>query len=87
MTKMDARFLLSPPSAYVSDDVRSHTHKTAAAVGALATVAFLVIAPPSFGSVRAAASAAGGRDATAHDHPDRAGPLTPDTLGPVPTGT
>jgi hypothetical protein len=49
VTKMDARFLLSPTSAYVSDDVRSHTHKTAAAVGALVTVAFLVTAPPSFG--------------------------------------
>lgn len=45
VTKMDARFLLSPPSVRVSDDVRSHTYKTAAAVGALATVAFLVTTP------------------------------------------
>jgi hypothetical protein len=99
---MDARFLLSPPSAYVSDDVRSHTHKTAAAVGALATVAFLVTAPPSFGSVRlrgapagvespsgsvAAASAAGGRDATADVLADRDITLTGDTVVTVPSGT
>lgn len=87
VTKMDARFLLSPPSAYVSDDVRSHTHKTAAAVGALATVAFLVTAPPSFGSVRAAASEAGGRDATADVLADRDVTLTGDTVVTVPSGT
>ncbi|SFG06659.1 hypothetical protein SAMN02787118_115134 [Streptomyces mirabilis] len=87
VTKMDARFLLSPPSAYVSDDVRSHTHRTAAAVGALATVAFLVTAPPSFGSVRAAASAVGGRDATADVLADRDVTLTGDTVVTVPSGT
>lgn len=87
VTKMDARFLISPPSAYVSDDVRSHTHKTAAAVGALVTVAFLVTAPPSFGSVRAAASEAGGRDATADVLADRDVTLTGDTVVTVPSGT
>ncbi len=87
VTKMDARFLLSPHAAYVSDDVRSPTHKSAAAVGALATVAFLVTAPPSFGSVRAAASEAAGRDATADVLAGRDVTLTGDTLVTVPSGT
>lgn len=76
---MDARFLLSPPSWRVSDDVRSHTHKTAAAVGALATVAFLVTAPP--------ASAAGIRDATADVLAGRDVTLTGDAVVTVPAGT
>ncbi|MFE2965640.1 autotransporter [Streptomyces sp. NPDC059340] len=67
--------------------MRSHSRKTAAAVGALATVAFLVTAPPPFGSVRAAASAAGGRDATADVLADRDVTLTGDTVVTVPSGT
>ncbi|MFJ5302548.1 autotransporter [Streptomyces sp. NPDC088350] len=59
--------------------MRSHTHKTAAAVGALATVAFLVTAPP--------ASAAGTRDATADVLANRDVTLTGDTVVTVPSGT
>ncbi|MET7490264.1 autotransporter [Streptomyces sp. NPDC005538] len=61
--------------------MRSHTssRKTAAAVGALATVAFLVGAPP--------ASAAGTRDATADVLADRDVTLTGDTVVTVPSGT
>ena len=79
VTKMDARFLLSPPPTPVSKDVRSQTHRTSAAVGALATVAFLVGAPP--------ASAAGARDATADVLADRDVTLTGDTVVTVPAGT
>jgi autotransporter-associated beta strand protein len=84
---MDAGFLLSPPSARVSDDVRSHSRKTAAAVGALATVAFLVTAPPSVGAVRLRGAPAGGRDATADVLADRDVTLTGDTVVTVPSGT
>ncbi|MEW1824629.1 autotransporter [Streptomyces sp. NPDC088196] len=59
--------------------MRSHTHKTSAAVGALATVALLVGAPP--------ASAAGTRDATADVLADRDVTLTGDTVVTVPSGT
>lgn len=79
VTKMKARFLLSPPPMHVSNDVRSHSRKTAAAVGALATVAFLVGAPP--------ASAAGARDATADVLANRDVTLTGDTVVTVPSGT
>jgi autotransporter-associated beta strand protein len=79
VTKTVAKFLLSPPPRPVSSDVRSQTHKTSAAVGALATVAFLVGAPP--------ASAAGARDATADVLADRDVTLTGDTVVTVPSGT
>ncbi|MFJ9894483.1 autotransporter [Streptomyces sp. NPDC091280] len=59
--------------------MRSHTHKTAAAVGALATAALLVAVPP--------ASAAGTRDATADVLADRDVTLTGDTVVTVPAGT
>ncbi|MFE9603219.1 autotransporter [Streptomyces hokutonensis] len=59
--------------------MRSQTHRTSAAVGALATVAFLVGAPP--------ASAAGARDATADVLADRDVTLTGDTVVTVPAGT
>lgn len=57
----------------------SHPHKTAAAVGALAAVAFLVTAPP--------AVAAGARDVTADVLADRDVTLTGDTVISVPSGT
>lgn len=79
VTKAVARFLLSPPPTPVSSDVRSHPRKTSAAVGALATVALLVGAPP--------ASAAGGRDATADVLANRDVTLTGDTVVTVPAGT
>ena len=59
--------------------MRSHTHKTAAAAGALATVAFLVTAPP--------AAAAGTRDVTADVLADRNVTLTGDSVVTVPAGT
>lgn len=59
--------------------MRSHTHKTAAAAGALATVAFLVAAPP--------AQAAGTRDVTADVLADRDVTLSGDTVVTVPSGT
>ncbi|WP_030602669.1 autotransporter-associated beta strand repeat-containing protein [Streptomyces fulvoviolaceus] len=59
--------------------MRSHTHKTAAAAGALAAVAFLVTAPP--------AVAAGARDVTADVLADRDVTLTGDTVITVPSGT
>ncbi|MFJ9372793.1 autotransporter [Streptomyces sp. NPDC101455] len=59
--------------------MRSQTRKTSAAVGALATVALLVGAPP--------ASAAGTRDATADVLADRDVTLTGDTVVTVPSGT
>lgn len=59
--------------------MRSHTHKTAAAVGALATVALLATAPP--------AAAAGTRDVTADVLADHDVTLTGDTVVTVPSGT
>ncbi|PAZ17097.1 autotransporter [Streptomyces sp. SA15] len=60
--------------------MRSHTHKTAAAVGALAAVAaLLATAPP--------AAAAGPRDVTADVLADRDVTLTGDTVVTVPSGT
>jgi autotransporter-associated beta strand protein len=59
--------------------VHSQTHKTAAAVGALAIAALLVGAPP--------ASAAGARDATADVLANRDVTLTGDTVVTVPSGT
>ncbi|MDV9174428.1 autotransporter [Streptomyces sp. W16] len=59
--------------------MRSHSRKTAAAVGALATVVLLVGAPP--------ASAAGARDATADVLANRDVTLTGDTVVTVPSGT
>ncbi|MFF7448083.1 MULTISPECIES: autotransporter [unclassified Streptomyces] len=59
--------------------MRSHTHKTAAAAGALATVAFLITAPP--------ARAAGIRDITADVLAGRDVTLTGDTVVTVPSGT
>jgi autotransporter-associated beta strand protein len=59
--------------------VRSHTHKTAAAVGALAAVAFVVTVP--------SAAAAGTRDVTADVLADRDVTLTGDTIVTVPPGT
>ncbi|MDN3021728.1 autotransporter [Streptomyces sp. S.PB5] len=59
--------------------MRSHTHKTAAAAGALAAVAFLVTAPP--------AAAAGARDVTADVLAGRDVTLTGDTVVTVPSGT
>ncbi|MEU6371968.1 autotransporter [Streptomyces sp. NPDC046909] len=59
--------------------MRSHPHKTAAAAGALAAVAFLVTAPP--------AAAAGIRDATADVLAGRDVTLTGDTVVTVPSGT
>ena len=79
VTKTVAKFLLSAPPTPVSSDVRSHTHKTSAAVGALATVALLVGAPP--------ASAVGTRDATADVLANRDVTLTGDTVVTVPSGT
>lgn len=70
-------FLLSGAFHRVSDDVRSHLHTTAAAVGALA--ALLASAPP--------ASAAGPRDVTADVLADRDVTLTGDTVVTVPAGT
>ncbi|MES5818714.1 autotransporter [Streptomyces sp. RG80] len=59
--------------------MRSHTHKTAAAAGALAAVALLVTAPP--------AAAAGTRDATADVLAGRDVTLSGDTVVTVPSGT
>ena len=60
--------------------MRSHTHKTAAAAGALAAVAaLLAIAPP--------AAAAGTRDVTADVLADRDVTLSGDTVVTVPSGT
>ncbi|WP_217236772.1 autotransporter [Streptomyces sp. AC555_RSS877] len=60
--------------------MRSHTHKTAAAAGALAAVAaLLATAPP--------ATAAGNRDVTADVLADRDVTLTGDTVVTVPSGT
>ncbi|MFD3836279.1 autotransporter [Streptomyces sp. NPDC058642] len=59
--------------------MRSHTHKTAAAAGALATVAFLIAAPP--------ARAAGTRDITADLLAGRNVTLAGDTVVTVPSGT
>jgi autotransporter-associated beta strand protein len=59
--------------------VRSHTHKTAAAAGALAVTALLLGAPPSF--------AAGPRDVTADVLADRDVTLDGDTVVTVPAGT
>ncbi|MFF1295875.1 MULTISPECIES: autotransporter [unclassified Streptomyces] len=59
--------------------MRSHTHKTAAAAGALATVAFLIAAPP--------ARAAGTRDITADVLAGRSVTLVGDTVVTVPSGT
>ncbi|WP_043685539.1 autotransporter [Streptomyces xylophagus] len=59
--------------------MRSHSRKTAAAVGALATVALLVGSSP--------ASAAGARDATADVLANRDVTLTGDTVVTVPAGT
>lgn len=74
-----ATFLLSPLPRHVSDDVRSHTHKTAAAAGALAAVAALTVgAPPA---------AAAGRDVTADVLADRDVTLSGDTVVTVPSGT
>lgn len=59
--------------------MRSHTHKTAAAVGALAAVAALTMtAPPA---------AAAGRDVTADVLADRDVTLSGDTVVTVPSGT
>ncbi|MGW7204655.1 autotransporter [Streptomyces sp. NPDC054837] len=59
--------------------MRSHTHKTAAAAGALATAAFLIAAPP--------ARAAGTRDITADVLAGRNVTLAGDTVVTVPSGT
>ncbi|GAB2859311.1 autotransporter-associated beta strand repeat-containing protein [Streptomyces deserti] len=59
--------------------MHSHFHRTAAAVGALAAVAFMVTAPP--------ARAAGPRDVTADVLADRDVTLTGDTVVTVPSGT
>ncbi|MEU9910938.1 autotransporter [Streptomyces sp. NPDC051001] len=59
--------------------MRSHTHKTAAAAGALATVAFLIAAPP--------ARAAGTRDITADVLAGRNVTLAGDTVVTAPSGT
>ncbi|CAM5514411.1 Autotransporter OS=Streptomyces aurantiogriseus OX=66870 GN=GCM10010251_48080 PE=4 SV=1 [Streptomyces aurantiogriseus] len=75
-----AIFCYRPAARSVSDDVRSHTHKTAAAAGALAAVAALtVIAPP--------AAAAGARDVTADVLAGRDVTLSGDTVVTVPSGT
>jgi len=73
-------FLLSILAPAVSDHVRSHTHKTAAAAGALAAVAALAVAAPP-------AAAAATRDATADVLADRDVTLTGDTVVTVPPGT
>ncbi len=86
-TKTVARFLLSPPPTRVSRDVRSQTRKTSAAAGALATVALLVGAPPSSGSVPLRDAPAGARDATADVLAGRDVTLTGDTVVTVPSGT
>ena len=72
-------FLLSVPAPPVSDHVRSHIHKTAAAAGALAAIALMVTAPPAL--------AAGARDVTADVLADRDVTLTGDTVVTVPAGT
>ncbi|GCB45059.1 autotransporter protein [Streptomyces sp. NL15-2K] len=73
-------FCYRSPSRPVSAHVRSHTHKTAAAVGALAAVAALtVIAPP--------AAAADARDVTADVLADRDVTLSGDTVVTVRSGT
>lgn len=59
--------------------MRSHTHKTAAAVGALAAVAALTVAAPP--------AAAAGRDVTADVLADRDVTLSGDTVVTVPSGT
>ncbi|MBV7695872.1 autotransporter [Streptomyces sp. TRM70350] len=59
--------------------MRSQTHRTAAAAGALAAIAALVTAPP--------ATAAGPRDVTADVLADRDVTLTGDTVVTVPSGT
>ncbi|MFE7270309.1 autotransporter [Streptomyces sp. NPDC057623] len=59
--------------------MRSHTHKTAAAVGALAAVAALTVAAPP--------AAAAGRDVTAEVLADRDVTLSGDTVVTVPSGT
>ncbi|MFE9439974.1 autotransporter [Streptomyces sp. NPDC006602] len=60
--------------------MRSHTHKTAAAAGALAAMAALLAAAPP-------ATAAGARDVTADVLADRDVALTGDTAVTVPPGT
>ncbi|WP_328421829.1 autotransporter-associated beta strand repeat-containing protein [Streptomyces sp. NBC_00443] len=59
--------------------MRSHTHKTAAAVGALAAVAALTVAAPP--------AVAAGRDVTADVLADRDVTLSGDTVVTVPSGT
>lgn len=63
----------------VSDDVRSQTHKTAAAAGALAVTALMLGAPT--------ATAAGPRDVTSDVRAGRNVTLTGDTVVTVPSGT
>ncbi len=77
-TKCGGEFLLSADVPAVSPHVRSQTHRTAAAVGALAAVAALVTAPPSF--------AAGPRDVTADVLANRDVTLAGDTVVVVPSG-
>ncbi|MFI9545541.1 autotransporter [Streptomyces sp. NPDC052016] len=60
--------------------MRSHTHRTAAAVGALAAVAALTVVPPP-------AAAAGTRDVTADVLAGRDVTLDGDTVVTVPSGT
>ncbi|MEU8852603.1 hypothetical protein AB0C70_41765 [Streptomyces sp. NPDC048564] len=78
-TKRNAGFLLSAPHSARPRHVRSHTHKTAAAVGALAAVAALTVAAPP--------AAAAGRDVTADVLADRDVTLSGDTVVTVPPGT
>ncbi|MFF5480274.1 hypothetical protein ACFY5C_23450 [Streptomyces sp. NPDC012935] len=66
------------PAPPVPDHVRSHTHRTAAAVGALAGAAALtVVAPPAL---------AAGRDVTADVLSDRYVTLSGDTVVTVASG-
>jgi autotransporter-associated beta strand protein len=74
-----AIFCYLPPTHSVSDDVRSHTHKTAAAAGALAAVAALAVSAPP--------AAAASQDVTAAVLADRDVTLTGDTVVTVPAGT
>lgn len=78
-TKRNAGFLLSAPRSARPHHVRSHTHKTAAAVGALAAVVALTVAAPP--------AAAAGRDVTADVLADRDVTLSGDTVVTVPPGT
>jgi autotransporter-associated beta strand protein len=78
-TKRALFFLLSAGGPVRLRYVRSHTHKTAAAVGVLTAAALMVAVPP--------AAAAGTRDVTADVLADRDVTLTGDTVVTVPAGT